>query len=529
MNNPLKIRGDTATHIRYPNITLTQSKRVADSLAQRPNTIFSNSNPTLITDHHANPTIPNFPTLPNPIKNNYKILEPPTPLHGLHHCGHGEDCFCTVETLSFHRPAVLIDHCMKNTFTASENYRITTKQPISLFENLNRHYTFNNTYGTHILQNPQHFLTSARQVTSPYTPAYALTNSEDKNLYYHLLKPEGYMRIASTYIKPADTWTEAEHPFFSEPKAPSELFYRANGAPSSETLFRTNFATHPCNQDTIPLYSTTNQKTLEHDILLMGAKWSVDNYLSAYLHPFITKGHGKILCPQCIVTQEIGIYTATFYSRNQFILHYRTHHYDHFPFMALYSASGYHHRQYEAHLIYHMLLPFKNSADYPSLAPTLPERPANFHTRISNSIARFMNIHTAQNGAATPTTVHTDNADTIQVPDDVSVTDTTQPIEPQPIIYRLEDDLHLSNSEVKPEGYDPSLPPSNIITNSTSTTADPSTRAITPTKSRPDKIEDTPITDLLFSPDRTTSPPSSPPPTPSSKPTNSKKKRNNKK
>ncbi len=82
-----------------------------------------------------------------------------------------------------------------------------------------------------------------------------------------------------------------------------------------------------------------------------------DGMMGDVFRPFWERGHGRILCPVCLFTEEDdGTAHPSFWSRLNFISHWEQQHYSSYVVSSTFSATQLHTRVYMGHLLYTLAL-----------------------------------------------------------------------------------------------------------------------------------------------------------------------------
>jgi len=287
--------------------------------------IFTNSVPTLITPLVS--VVPPPPPTPDShivLKNNPAMFLTPRQHKCRLHANAGMHCQCTL--LKYHYTISLFvpEFCFKNTLVNPKDFVVHDPSPDLCFnENTSHVYHYNSVEENHILSLTSPFLLSKKWPPKAYLPATSLTSDKAKlRQFFTLADPHYYRTVREIYLDQPENWSEESHPFFGEPSDRDELSLYSRPLYSAETLNRTLFTVHPTFGNEIPVFSCTNQQ-LETPILSMSHKNLLDDFLDAFLSPFLLKGHGSILCPVCISHISNSKYPA-FLSRSEFRAHTTT-------------------------------------------------------------------------------------------------------------------------------------------------------------------------------------------------------------
>jgi len=347
--------------------------------------IFTNSVPTLITPLVS--VVPPPPPTPDShivLKNNPAMFLTPRQHKCRLHANAGMHCQCTL--LKYHYTISLFvpEFCFKNTLVNPKDFVVHDPSPDLCFnENTSHVYHYNSVEENHILSLTSPFLLSKKWPPKAYLPATSLTSDKAKlRQFFTLADPHYYRTVREIYLDQPENWSEESHPFFGEPSDRDELSLYSRPLYSAETLNRTLFTVHPTFGNEIPVFSCTNQQ-LETPILSMSHKNLLDDFLDAFLSPFLLKGHGSILCPVCISHISNSKYPA-FLSRSEFRAHFRDNHHNQLPFIGLAFSTRYNSRLYEAFYIYCKINHLSNEPDMVSEPPHDKNSLAIFDCKLSS-------------------------------------------------------------------------------------------------------------------------------------------------
>jgi hypothetical protein len=306
------------------------------------------------------------PDLPRPqkdmchaLRSNHGMCLPPTLRTILH--SHHTPCDCLAITLldTNHRQNVIPLFCTKRMALARQELEVPQSSDIPrYYENSSRSFIYSDELRNHILAVPQPFAVSVRWPAIPFLPGLATCSSPRQiRNFFALFSAEEYRTAAACYLQPPDRWSAETNPYYSEPTPDSELYNLTKEVYGVETLFRTSLIRHPCRVVNLKVYVATD-KHLQTPVITSSNKFMLDDVIAHALKPFYQAGEGQALCAVCLclVQKNSDITVPAFFSRTDFINHYREVHWDHSIVTGLHVPTQLNSRVYQTHLLYTLCL-----------------------------------------------------------------------------------------------------------------------------------------------------------------------------
>jgi len=311
--------------------------------------------PTLVVNNLIVPYLPEPCQDMDPVMRNnpWMFLKP-----RLVKCSHGllsgNDCSCAVLGLAgqFHRPSVLPDVCIKNQFLKPRDFTVEMTE-FHTQENPSRVYVRRPEKQDHVLSLPTPFPISGAWRSRYYEPAMANVEEDDRlRLYYALYDSQRFREIGKTYLKEPCYWSPEEHPTFFEPiREVGNLCANLYGV---ETLQRTGLCSHPCAEPRVYLYIAVSPADRKVPVYVTDRSrpLRLDTVIANAIRPWYEKGHGKILCPVCLVQTSARGTSLEFFSRSEYVSHWEICHAPDMAAVTTFSATQLNTRIHMGHVAY---------------------------------------------------------------------------------------------------------------------------------------------------------------------------------
>ena len=291
--------------------------------------------------------------------------------------------------MTFHRQSVLVPICLKSEFANISDTEVPLPPgPMCFLENAGRFFFLDSESGRHALALPQPFVIAPRWQPRKFLPFFASSEATPSlRLFFSLFDSGRYKQISSLYLT-APNWTPESHPYFQEPSEGEELGQLVRDLYGLETLFRISLVSHPTKEPLIFLYLATDQAVLSTPILHSSHRFQLDELIASAFRPFFAEGRGKIMCPLCLFQITDQHILPMFLSRSEFSSHYKAVHFQNSIVSGLFSPTQYHVRQYQAHCLWTLCLPYRNFRDgSPEASPTDAEVMDSYSLGVSHHLA----------------------------------------------------------------------------------------------------------------------------------------------
>ena len=310
------------------------------------------------------------PVVPKELEHYPILMMKPQIARILDHVDHC-DCIQAGQHMTFHRPCVVPDICLKSVHVDSAG--LNSVQPPSipllhpLVENPSHYYFFSKLYKDHLLAVPQPWRNNAPWLPLVHQPTMAGDKNPGANaLFYSLYDTERAVGIASAYQTPPDKWTNLSHPCLAEPLPGSELHFITKNLYGIETVPRMNYTCHPLSEPRVPIYLAADPETLLVPVFVTDARalGLLEQTIARLLAPFWKFGHGRALCPVCLLKTDGGLeFDPVFLTRSEFKSHWMNEHLASYVASSTFSATGLHVRLYMGHYVYQIITALDATCD----------------------------------------------------------------------------------------------------------------------------------------------------------------------
>jgi hypothetical protein len=147
------------------------------------------------------------------------------------------------------------------------------------------------------------------------------------------------------------------HPYYSAPAPDTELYNLTREVYGVKTLFRISLICHPCKVQGLKVYVATDYH-MQTPVITSCNKFMLDDVIVYALKPFYLAGEGRALCAVglCRVQTNSNLTVLAFFSRSEFIHHYRREHWDHSVTSGLHVPTQLNSRVYQTHFLYTLCL-----------------------------------------------------------------------------------------------------------------------------------------------------------------------------
>jgi len=336
--------------------------------------------------------------MPHGLKSNFRICLPPRNRRQAHSIHSVCDCIAILYSETNHRIAFVPNYCAKRGFVKNSQMEISPPVPASYWENSQHAYAYDPELRAHVLALPQPFAISPRWPSKTYKPAFSsCTNSRLLSVLSILFNDRQLKSLGMVYMGPPDGWTALNHPYFAEPDENSELFHTTRDMYGVETFARTALVQHPCRPASIYLwlFVDANDTSMTLPVLEPMEKFGLDDFIAGQLSPFYADGQGRVLCPVCLIhlPRNSDAITPAFYSRSEWIVHWRASHWNHSWISGLATPTQLHTRTYMGMFLYTLCLahrPSKEDPSAPAASPFLHQEGLSY----TDTFARILKLPT---------------------------------------------------------------------------------------------------------------------------------------
>jgi hypothetical protein len=291
-------------------------------------------------------------------------------------------CWCPSAIVTITMPAISPSMCFPKQFFEEPGLQVTLDPPIARYFSLSktlynpdpqpnggaRHYRA-------IL--PQPYPINVQWPLIEHVPALHLERITRKEAYLYGLCDEMYRTtLTNAYKSEPRTWSQAEHPLLGEPAHGHELYIHSSKLYGSETLFRTEMASHPLAFSHIISTSNTSEDLHNERFEVLHPN-SMEDFLLSNRTEFFEK-KGTVTCPICFpIFHGPTKITVKRYNRGEYIEHFRKTHSKDAPFIGVGFITGLNSRILEGLSLYLMALSlayFEEDSELPkSIEPHEPE------------------------------------------------------------------------------------------------------------------------------------------------------------
>jgi hypothetical protein len=185
--------------------------------------------------------------------------------------------------------------------------------------------------------------------------AYVPRQADHLKLYYTLYNSQRFREIGKTYLQEPDRWSFLEHPTFREPDHSSELGAVCANMYGVETLQRVGLCSHPLAEPKVNLYLAVSpdDKRVPVYVTDRNRPLKLDVVIADILRPWYEQGHGRILCPVCLVqTDPAKGSQLMFLTRSDFIGHWEVCHTPDLVATSTFSATQLNTRIHMGHVAF---------------------------------------------------------------------------------------------------------------------------------------------------------------------------------
>jgi len=273
----------------------------------------------------------------------------------------GQACGCTKHNRleRFHREAVLPDTCLKGRQPCEDDLRICAMED-QFQENPSHFYLADGRDGDAYLGVPAPFLLGGVWPRLRYEPVLAKRcRGQQVAQYLALYDQDRFNRIADLHQQCPREWNPRGSPVICEASTSNEVGLVAERLYGMETIPRVGFTAHPASEPAIYLYPAMDKYSRKVPVFIQDLRHPAlfDGMMGDVFRPFWERGHGLILCPICLFTEEEdGTAHPSFWSRLNFISHWEQQHYSSYVVSSTFSATQLHTRVYMGHLLYTLAL-----------------------------------------------------------------------------------------------------------------------------------------------------------------------------
>lgn len=316
--------------------------------------------PTLIVDSMEDTTLPEpAEDMTDNLRNNPWLFLKPKVVRCNHYKLSGIECSCVAMGLmgQFHRPSVLPDVCLKNQFLKPSEFAITPRIDCQTLENPSRFYICVTSRQDLVLGVPTPFPVSGPWVSRAYEPAMACVprQADRLKLFYTLYNSQRFREIGQTYLQEPDKWSFQEHPTFREPCHGTELGAVCSNLYGVETLQRVGLCSHPLAEPKVNLYLAVSPVDRKVPVYVTDRNrpLQLDVIIANILRPWYELGHGKILCPVCLVqTDPVKGPQLMFLTRSDYMCHWELNHAPDLVATSTFSATQLNTRIHMGHVAF---------------------------------------------------------------------------------------------------------------------------------------------------------------------------------
>jgi hypothetical protein len=316
--------------------------------------------PTLIVNSMVNATLPEpAADMTDNLRSNPWLFLKPKTVKCYHYKLSGIDCSCTVMGLmgQFHRPSVLPDVCIKNQFLKADEFAITPRVANQTLENPSRFYINLPSRQDLVLAVPTPFPVSGPWISRAYEPAMAShpRQADQIRLFYALYNSQRFREIGKTYLSEPDRWMFQEHPTFREPYPGGELGAVCSNLYGVETLQRVGLCSHPLAEPRVNLFLAVSPQDKRVPVYITDRTrpLRLDVIIADVIRPWYQLGHGRILCPVCLVQNDpVKGVQLMFLTRSDFIAHWEVSHTPDLVAASTFSATQLNTRIHMGHVAF---------------------------------------------------------------------------------------------------------------------------------------------------------------------------------
>lgn len=313
------------------------------------------------------------PDIPDNILRHDRIFFPSTVGdENKEHYQNGTFCHCAPTTPDIHQVNLVQPVCFpKQIFKREDSLVDFNFSYEKMYANSSRSYYFSRRSDRPVLEIPSPFLLAWRWTPKPFLAVNSQEPLRHRQELFYALQGNSYQSMYQAYMTEPSEWTPELHPHFEEPSQVDELHLWSRDLYGAETLPRILPVYHPLRPAKIAVYCAMQCDFKVPVISSEDDITKLDRFIKDRLDPFISRGHGKIVCPVCILNISAGRYYAAAYGRTEFLEHFKKRHFSQLHTIGLAFTTGYNTRLYQALVLYHYLMWTYTGVDSddPSLPP----------------------------------------------------------------------------------------------------------------------------------------------------------------